>query len=79
MTNVFRLGQSPGAVVFMAMHDSGEKIFMLFSFPYESHCHDCGAMELYAAHTPIAKNLIFLFSTLIWEGNNWVMEDIFEG
>ncbi len=25
MTNVFRLGQSPGAVVFMAMHDSGKK------------------------------------------------------
>ncbi len=37
-------------------------------------------MELYAVHTPIAKNDIFLFSTLIWEGNNCIVtEDIFEG
>lgn len=56
---MFRLGQSHGVVVFMAMRDSGKKFFMLLFFPNERHCHHWWLMELYAEHTPIAKNDIF--------------------
>lgn len=70
---MFRLGQGPGAVVFMAMGDSGrKKIFLLFFFPYERHCHDWGLMELYAAHTPIAKNDIF--DLVHWFGKERTVE-----
>lgn len=69
---MFRLGQSPGAVVFMAMRDSGKKFFMLFFFPYERHCHHWWLMELYAEHTPIAKNDIF--DLVHWFGKERTVE-----